>query len=322
MKMKRFVLLFTLTLAASAAILFGGRMAKNSILQVGVDELEPQPEEEAVVCTGKVESISNGSVYAPVSAITKQVYVKAGDKVRVGQALMLVSIPSSGEDDLEQTYASYLNSGISIPKEETTQTLVSPTSGTVTSVSVTKPGYYVDPSKPAVVIKSATGLQVRLNVNESQISEIQEGQKAEITGVGFKDSVYSGTVKEIASEAKQVITTTGQQTVIEVVVSVDNPGQDIKPGFTAKAKITTSGDSSVLIAPYEAVQADEDGSEYVFRVVGGKAVKTPIETGREFDAGFEVLKGLSAGDRVVTDSEQVSDGARVLASLRKAVSAG
>ena len=287
MKMKRFVLLFTLTLAASAAILFGGRMAKNSILQVGVDELEPQPEEEAVVCTGKVESISNGSVYAPVSAITKQVYVKAGDKVRVGQALMLVSIPSSGEDDLEQTYASYLNSGISIPKEETTQTLVAPTSGTVTSVSVTKPGYYVDPSKPAVVIKSATGLQVRLNVNESQISEIREGQ-----------------------------------TVIEVVVSVDNPGQDIKPGFTAKAKITTSGDSSVLIAPYEAVQADEDGSEYVFRVVGGKAVKTPIETGREFDAGFEVLKGLSAGDRVVTDSEQVSDGARVLASLRKAVSAG
>lgn len=322
--MKRFVLLFTLTLAASAAILFAGRMAKNSILQVGVDKLEPLPEEEAVICTGKVESIANGSVYAPVSAITKQIYVKAGDKVRVGQALMLVSVPTSGEgeDDLQQAYASYLNSGLSTSKPETTQTLVAPTSGTVTSISVTRPGYYVDPSKPAVVIKSATGLQVRLNVNESQISGIQEGQKAEITGVGFKDSVYSGTVKEIASEAKQVVTTTGQQTVIEVVVSVDDPGKDIKPGFTAKAKIITSSNSSVLIAPYEAVQADEDGSEYVFRVVGGKAVKTPIETGREFDAGFEVLKGLSAGDRVVTDSEQVSDGAHVLVSARKAVSVG
>ena len=322
MKMKRFVLLFALTLAASAAILFAGNMAKNSILQVGVDELEPLPEEESVVCTGKVESISNGDVYAPVSSVAKQIYVRAGDKVKAGQALMQVSVPSSDEEDLQQAYASYLNSSLSTPKPETTQTLTAPTGGTVVSLAVTKPGYYVDSSKPAVVIKSTTGLQVRLNVNESQISEIREGQKAEITGIGFKNSIYSGTVKEIASEAKQVIATTGQQTVVEVVGSVDDPGQDIKPGFTAKAKIVTSSNSSVLIAPYEAVQADDDGGEYVFRVVGGKAVKTPIETGREFDSGFEILRGLSAGDRVVTDSEQVSDGARVLASAGKTVNAG
>lgn len=320
--MKRFVLLFALTLAASVAILFAGNMARNSILQVGVDELKPLPEEESVVCTGKVESISNGDVYAPVSSVAKQIYVRAGDKVKAGQALMQVSVPSSDEEDLQQAYASYLNSSLSTPKSEMTQTLTAPTGGTVVSVAVTKPGYYVDSSKPAVVIKSTTGLQVRLNVNESQISEIREGQKAEITGIGFKNSIYSGTVKEIASEAKQVIATTGQQTVVEVVVSVDDPGQDIKPGFTAKAKIVTSSNSSVLIAPYEAVQADDDGGEYVFRVVGGKAVKTPIETGREFDSGFEVLEGLSAGDRVVTDSEQVSDGARVLASVGKTVNAG
>ena len=128
--------------------------------------------------------------------------------------------------------------------------------------------------KPAITIASDEGLQVRLSVNESQISDIQVGQPAEITGVGFH-TCYTGTVKSISSEAKQVVSTTGQETVVEVVVSVDNPGNDIKPGYTAKAKIITAQNDNVLIAPYEAVRAEEDGSEYVLKLKGQRAVKTP-----------------------------------------------
>ena len=62
-----------------------------------------------------------------------------------------------------------------------------------------------------------------------------------------------------------MVSTTGQETVVEVVVSVDNPGNDIKPGYTAKAKIITAQNDNVLIAPYEAVRAEEDGSEYVLK---------------------------------------------------------
>lgn len=317
--MKRYCILFAFTLIASALILLSGQVIKNSILKADVVTMEPVSEEESVVCTGKVESVSNGNVYAPVNAVSKKVFVKVGDRVSAGQMLMTVSV-SSGGSDFQETYASHMDSpsfgSLSHP-EETTQTLTAPAGGTVTGIAVTGPGYYVDPSKPAVEIRSSTGLQVRLNVNEAQISGIQEGQKAEITGTGFKNSTYSGTVKEISSEAKKLITTTGQETVVEVLVSVDKPGRDIKPGFSAKTKIITSDGASVLVAPYEAVQADEDGNEYVLRVVGGKTVKTPVVTGREFDGGFEVKQGLSAGDRIVADSETIQDGARILPTALK-----
>ena len=320
--MKRYGMLFAFTLFASALILFSGQAVKKSILKTEIVTMEPISEEESVVCAGKVESVSDGNVYAPANAVSEKIFVKEGDRVSAGQRLMTVSVSSGG--DVQKTFASYLPSsaldGFSQPAEttQTPQTLIAPADGTVTHVSVSGSGYYVDPSKPAVEIKSSTGLQVRLNVNEAQISGIQEGQKAEITGAGFKNSIYSGTVKEISSEAKQLITTTGQETIVEVLVGVDRPGRDIKPGFSAKAKIITSDGASVLVAPYEAVQADEDGKEYVLRVVGGKTVKTPVVTGREFDGGFEVKQGLSSGDRIVSNSETIQDGVRVLPLALKA----
>lgn len=330
--MKRYGILFAVTLIASVSILIAGQVAKNSIPKVELIRLDPISEEESVVCTGKVESISNGDVYAPANAIVKQVYVKEGDRVSAGQTLMTVSVSSAadGTQEAQETYGSYFSSSSASsapfssgdfsqqPQTAQVQTLTAPVSGSVSSLSVTGPGYYVDPSKPAVEIMDSAGLRIRLNVNESQVAGIQTGQKAEITGVGFKNTTYSGEVKEISSEAKELTTTAGQETVVEVLVSVDQPGGDIKPGFTAKAKIVTASDASVLVAPYGAVQADKDGNEYVLRVIGGKTAKTYIKTGREFNSGFEVKNGLSAGEWIVSDPESVQEGERVLATFRKA----
>ena len=107
----------------------------------------------------------------------------------------------------------------------------------------------VNTGQTVMTISTASDLQVCLSVNESQISSIQVGQQAEITGVGFKNTTYYGTVRSISSEAKQIVGTTGQETIVEVIVSVDTEGDDIKPGFTAKCKIITSEEENLLIVP-------------------------------------------------------------------------
>jgi len=319
--MKRYLLLFVITLIAAASIFAVGNTVKNSILKLDVTKMEPVREVESVTCTGKVELSSNGDVYAPAHSIVKKIYVCSGQKVKAGQSLMDVDVLSDGgseEDSSQSTFAFSQGQKSSLSK---LQTITAPISGTVSSVSVSSAGYYADPSEPAVVIHNSSGIQVRLSVNESQISDIKVGQKAEITGVGFKDSNYSGRVKEISTEAKQIMTASGQETVVEVVVSVINAREDIKPGFTTKVKIITSSDSSVLVAPYSAVQADRDGSEYVYRVVGGKTVKAAIRTGREFDSGFEIKSGISQNDWIVTNAESISEGDRVIPVIGRAVSA-
>ncbi|MFU0833347.1 MAG: HlyD family secretion protein [Oscillospiraceae bacterium] len=315
--MKRYFILFTCTLIALSAIFLIGSTIKKTILKINVIKLEPVSEVESVVCTGKVEAVPGQNVYAPANSIVKKIYVKAGQKVEKGQVLMDVAVNSFQNAASDESYACYVD----VQSEENLEkvnTLTAPISGTVAFITSADTGYYVNPTSPVVIIRGDTGIQVRLNVNESQISDIKVGQNVEITGVGFKNSCYSGTVKEISSEAKQIATTVGQETVVEVLVTVNEPKEDIKPGFTAKAKIITSTNSSVLVVPYSAVQADHNGAEYVFRVVEGTTVKTPIKTAREFDNGFEVVSGLSADDWIVEDAGNLSEGTHVIPIFHKA----
>ena len=99
----------------------------------------------------------------------------------------------------------------------------------------------------------------------------------------------------------------GQETVVETIVSIDNANYRIKPGFTAKAKIITEKNDNVLLVPYEAVRAENNGEEYVYTYVDGKALKTPIDTGKEYENGFEVLDGLEKGDKVISTPDLVED---------------
>ncbi|MGX8702553.1 efflux RND transporter periplasmic adaptor subunit [Caproiciproducens sp.] len=316
--MKKYVMLLSFTAVMVAGILTWGVFSRNSAVPVSIVKVNPVTVENSVTCSGRVERVSTHNVYSPSAAFVSQVYVQLGDKVTQGQRLMDVQVPSSASDsssssdsELDGTYESLLNQ-YNGQSRITTRTITSPYEGKITSLSVANQGYVQAGIPVAVISDSSDMLQVRLSVNESQISDIKKGQKAVITGVGFKNAAYTGTVKSISSEAKQMVSTTGQETVVEVIVSVEKPGSDIKPGYTAKAKIITSENPNVLIAPYNAVRADKDGNEYVFKFKEKKAVKTPVVTDREFDDGFEITSGLSENDAVIANPDSVSNGAHVV----------
>lgn len=329
--MKKYVLLCILTLAAGISILIFGQAIKSSVRRADIVVLKPITVENSVMCSGKVESASDDKVYAPVSSVSKKVYVKIGDKVKAGEKLMDLSVPVSAASPAEgssqfgnsyQAYAQYLNGTTSPPAASAdTKTMTAPEDGTIEDMAVRDPGSFVDTQEPLFVIKKDGGVDVRLEVDESQIADIRVGQSVQITGVGFKNSVYSGKIQSISSEAKQKATLTGQETVVEAVVSVEKPREDIKPGFTAKARVVTSRDTHVLSVPYEAVKSDQQGNEYVFRLVGNRAVKTAIVTAREYDNGFEVKSGLSPSDQVIVGQDEIIDGDYVIPLTIKAVSA-
>lgn len=192
-----------------------------------------------------------------------------------------------------------------------TYLLRSPAAGVIKSLAASKPGDYVASGSPAAVICESEGLRVRLSIDESQVSDLKKGQKVQISGVGF-NSTYYGSIISIASEAKQLISTTGQETVVEALASVDHPGSDILPGFNAKAKITTSQNSNALVIPYEAVREDADGKEFVYIVSGGRAKRRNVVTGKELDTGFEVKSGLRENDLVITNPDAVHDGVKIV----------
>jgi len=343
--MKKYVLLYTFTAGAILSILFAGKAVVSSIVPVTTVKLNACTAENYVVCSGKVEPLEETNVYPDYSGVVEQVLVNVGDKVAKDAPIMQIkrateptgtassSVPADSENYSQYSQylsgltssqindiADALSSGSSLPPEAessggttttTTYLLRSPAAGVIKSLAASKPGDYVASGSPAAVICESEGLRVRLSIDESQVSDLKKGQKVQISGVGF-NSTYYGSIISIASEAKQLISTTGQETVVEALASVDHPGSDILPGFNAKAKITTSQNSNALVIPYEAVREDADGKEFVYIITGGRAKRRNVVTGKELDTGFEVKSGLRENDLVITNPDAVHDGVKIV----------
>ena len=314
--MNKYLILSGLSLAAAVSVLGVGKWVQASIPQAAYVTLEAVSAEDDVTCSGRVERTGSSTVTAGCSGLAASVSVQPGDKVHKGQTLAEIAALPEGTSQAEavETYSALLAGGepeeLGLLETLEMRTLSSPIDGTVTAVSIGE-NEAVRSGQTAVVISNGDGLQLSLSVNESQIAALRPGQRAEITGAGFAGSVYYGEITSIAEEATQTLSGAAQETVVEVLVSVENPGADIKPGFSASARIVTMEKQNVLIAPYEAVEADENGEEYVFLYRNGRAVKTPVETGEEYDTGFEILSGCEAGDVLLLSPAGLTDGARV-----------
>ena len=158
---------------------------------------------------------------------------------------------------------------------------------------------------------------VTVLVGESNISDIRVGQKATITGNGFKNKTYDATVTHIGTNAKKVSVGSGKAVVVEVILTIDNPDSMLKSGFTAKANIFTNEKTQIAVVPYSAVMQDDNG-EYVFVIVNERAEKRYVKTGRELLNGFEIISGIKLNENVVTNPEQIKkNGSYVTVSAGK-----
>lgn len=341
--MKKYTVLIASTLLIAAAIYAGGNFIEGNTAKVETQVLVKTQVEHKVTCTGRVESANTQKVYLPSNAEAEEVYVSLGDCVEEGEVLMCVSHPisSSGSPQSEEqeastqqipqsllnqlpsgitaqqaqeAYNNYLSEQSSVSSgtsaqgqsdadhiEAEREEITAPISGVVSEMDLN------EGSGGALVISDTDNLQVRLSVPESQIPAIQVGQPVSINGVGFQGSTYHGVVESIANIAKQQVSTTGEETVVEVLVRVEDADSKMKSGFSAKCEITTATDSDLLLVPYESVYAEDNGQEYVFLNKEGKASKCYITTGREFEEGFEVLSGIQEGDEVIISANFVKD---------------
>ena len=121
----------------------------------------------------------------------------------------------------------------------------------------------------------------------------------------------------------------------KVVIALDNPPDEIRPGLSCTAKITTATRKNVLSIPIQALTVRQKGQlepkpadgkavqaatakpdpvaekakkeeiQGVFVVSGTKAVFKKVETGITGATDIEVVNGLAEGDQIVTGTYQV-----------------
>ena len=183
-------------------------------------------------------------------------------------------------------------------------------------------------------------IQAEVEVDETNIPHVQMGQIAKITIDAIPDRTFKGHVSEIGNSPIQAAAgaTATQATNFKVVVMLDEPVPEVRPGFTATADITTATRKEVVAVPIPAVAVrelvyDANGQvvreprtdkrrrspvetvaaaaelkpgqtrkevEGAFLVRDGRAEFLPIKMGIAGDKYFEVLGGLKSGDQVIT----------------------
>jgi HlyD family secretion protein len=191
-------------------------------------------------------------------------------------------------------------------------------------------------NSPGSVIMRVADMSVvtaEVMVDESDIANVKVGQPTSITIDAFGDQTFAAHVTEVGDTA--ILRSTGaaatgdtgsqQAKDFKVVVVLDHPPADIRPGLSCTAKITTATAENAVTVPLQAV-VERNPSQlavvdpnappkpvsatakketpvqglFVVPAGGQTAVFVPAATGVAGVDQVQVLNGVKPGDEVVT----------------------
>lgn len=198
-------------------------------------------------------------------------------------------------------------------------TVKATTSGIVTSIDVAEGSF---PSASSIMtIEDTSQLRIKVTVNESDILNVHEGQKAVITTTATGDKEFIGSVDRVVNifsgQLKDAFTGEATGGGYSAEIKIDASDSELLIGMSAKVKIILDEKPDVIAVPYDAIIEDDNGKHSVFIADGAPgsytAKKVDVETGMEANYYTEITSGpLKEGDIVITTPNLVSDGAPVV----------
>lgn len=145
---------------------------------------------------------------------------------------------------------------------------------------------------PLMEIPEGGNMNVALNVNEVDISNIQKGQKVLVNIDALPGNKYTGEITSIASLAHED-DKTGKK-VFEVEVKINEISDDIKPGMSSDCQIIVAQMDNVISVPIDAVS--QNGGQTGIYNASGKFI--PVKTGKVSSDLIVIKRGLEEGDKI------------------------
>jgi HlyD family secretion protein len=241
-------------------------------------------------------------------------------------------------------------------------TITSPMEGIVTSLNtevgeIVMIGTMNNPGTVIMAVSDMSEIEAEVEVDETDIAEVEIGQEAEIEIDAYPDTTFRGKVTEIGHTARiSGLGSQDQVTNFLVKVMLLDEVPSIRPGMSASVDITTNHRADVLNVPIQAVvmreeeedtlttkEKKEGGAmasvdsvskkinkknkkekkeiEGVFVVKEGRAKFVKVSTGIADQQNIELVSGINEDDMVVTGSYKIlrtlKDGDKVKVTEKK-----
>jgi RND family efflux transporter MFP subunit len=186
------------------------------------------------------------------------------------------------------------------------------------SVAPIPPGVNISTSSGAIVaIADMNSLEAEVDVNESNVGQLQPNQPAEIQVQAIPDHMYKGVLRQVIPTADRTKAT------VTVKVSIVSKDKYLRPEMScnvtflqpqpkkAQGEDANAVPQRIITVPKDAV-ITHDGKPTVFAVEDNKVRALPVTTGAGLHGQIIVKQGLAGGETLVTNPPQtLKDGASV-----------
>jgi Cu(I)/Ag(I) efflux system membrane fusion protein len=178
--------------------------------------------------------------------------------------------------------------------------VTAPVDGVVSELAV-REGMAVTLGVPLFRINGLRTVWVNAEVPESRAAQVQPGMAVKATSPAFPGTDFSGKVEALLPEVNAATRT------LKARIEVANPGGKLVPGMFATIHMAPAQARETLLVPSEAVIQTGTGTVVITEQGEGRFVPVDIITGAEANGQTEVVKGLSAGQKVVASGQFLID---------------
>lgn len=320
--------------------MMGKAMANQQMPPATVSAIEAQltdwqPELKAIATLRATQGVD---VTAEITGIVDKILFKSGDSVTAGQVLVQLN----GESDLAQLHskeaeadlartvyerdkkqfamhavsqavldadAADLKSKLALVAEKQAElakkTIVAPFSGKL-GISTVSRGQFVNPGEKIVTLQSLDTLYADFHLPQQDFPALAADQVVSLTLDAYPDRTFTGRISTVNPQVDK------ETRNIQIEAVVANPDHLLLPGMYASLKVRAGKSTKFLTVPQTSVTYNPYGETLFVVQEGDKgadgkplliAKQVFVTVGASRGDQVAILKGINAGDKVVTSGQ-------------------
>lgn len=309
--------------------------ASQTAIQASVVEIRPSQVPVRVEVTGQVTPVFQAVLSSRIQGTIDTLLVREGTQVSKGQVLLQLDnrdvqadlARARAEEENARTQLKRMNALLkdeAVSRQEVenasrafkvaeanrkavlaqlSYTVVkAPFDGVITEKKV-EAGELASPGQPLLKMEDPFQLRLEATVAEGDLKSITRGDKISVTIDALQAQVLNGVVSQIIPA--------GDPQTHTFIVKVDLPRTaGLQSGMFGRFQLDKGSSQTMLVPASAVVERGELTSVYVVGPDGVARLRW-IKTGRRFDQQREILSGVNAGERILTDGSRGADGASV-----------
>lgn len=262
--------------------------------------------ENVIEISGNISAAESQTLQAAGEGTVQKVYVKEGDFVKKGQVIMELDAVeqrynlAKHEYSMEQTRINGAQRELELMEHQrqvlknkiTDRMVTAYFDGIIVQLSVSE-GDVVEAKDEVGTIINRDYMSASVEIVENDVHKLKKGQIVKFTFPAYEDLEVTGYVDSFPAVGR--ITSRGA-TVVDAVVKIDNPPEEILPNFSFTGEIEITPPKNYLVVERSAI-GHRGGKSFAEKILPDgsvQAVDVQIEPyGFEF---VNVISGLEEGD--------------------------